>query len=108
MSPLNSSNVDSQGIKFELNVSNKTAKIIGYENLTETNIIIKRGVEDSNGIIYKVILMTDDCLTSATTITSITFDKTSINEFTYVKSGFPSNLTEIRFKDQTLILKTTL
>ena len=106
MSPLNSSNVDSQGIKFELNDSNKTAKIIGYENLSTSNVIIKRGVENTtNGVIYKVTSMTSDCLTNATSIKSMTFDKTKLDEFQYEMSGFPSSLTEVQFKDQVLPLK---
>lgn len=102
MSPLNSSNVDSQGIEFELNDSNKTAKIIGYVNLSTSNIIIKRGVENTNGTIYKVTSMTSNCLTNATSITSITFDKTKLDEFQYESSGFPSNLALVKFKDQPL------
>lgn len=107
MSPLNSSNVDSQGIKFELDDSNKTAKIIGYVNLSISNIIIKRGVENTNGTIYKVTSMTSNCLTNATSITSIMFDKTKLDEFQYESSGFPSNLTEVKFKDQTLTLSVS-
>lgn len=104
MSPLDSSNVDSQGIKFELNDSNKTAKITNYVNLPESDIdiIIKRGVENTNGIIYKVTSMTSDCLTDATSIASLTFDQTNLDEFEYILDGFPSNLTEVNFKDQTL------
>jgi hypothetical protein len=111
VSPLNSSNVDSQGIKFELNISNKTAKIIGYENSTEpenddvnADIIIKRGVKDINGVVYKVTSMTDDCLSTVTSIASITFNKTNINEFTYIESGFPTNLDLVQFKDEQLLL----
>ena len=104
MSPLNSSNADSQGIKYELNDSNKTAKIIGYESLSTPSITIKRGVENVDGNIYKVTSMTSNCLTDATTITSITFDKTNLNEFQYELGGFPSNLTEVQFKDDILTL----
>ena len=99
MSPLNSSNVDSQGIIFQLDDSNNTAIITGYTNLSTNDIIIKRGVSDTNGKIYKVIGMTADCLTTATTITSLTFDKTNISEFTYDVNGFPSSLSQVSFKD---------
>ena len=106
MSPLNSSNADSQGIVFQLDDSNNTAIISGYQDLNTNDIIIKRGVSDTNGKCYKVVSMTSDCLTSATSITSITFDKTNLSEFTYDINGFPSSssLTFITFKDDILSL----
>lgn len=99
MSPLNSSNADSQGIIFTLDDSNKTAIISGYTILNSPDIIIKRGVSDIHGTIYKVVSMTSDCLSDATSINSITFDKTSINEFIYMTSGFPSSVSRISFSD---------
>ncbi|EAX88402.1 BNR/Asp-box repeat family protein [Trichomonas vaginalis G3] len=46
--------------------------------------------------------MTSNCLTNATSITSIMFDKTNLDEFQYETSGFPYNLASVEFKDQTL------
>ena len=104
MSPLNSSNADSQGIIYTLNDSNRTAIISGHDDILVNDIIIKRGVSDTDGKIYKVVSMTSDCLTSATSITSITFNKTNLDEFTYDVNGFPSSISSVTFKNDNLQL----
>lgn len=101
MSPLNSSNVDSQGIIYQLNSSSNEAIISGHtEGLSEgsVNVVVKRGVSDTNGKIYKVVGMTSDCLTDALGVSSLTFDKTELGEFVYDLNGFPTNLEEVVFK----------
>ena len=83
MSPLNSSNVDSQGIKFELNISNKTSKIISHGTISGENITIKRGVIDTNGVIYKTTAIDPTSLSDVSTIKNISFPQHKISEIPF-------------------------
>lgn len=67
-------------------------------------LIFKRGVMDTNGVIYKLTGMTDDALTNNVNYSSISFPQHNINEFAYQINGFPPNLTEVQFRDQILKL----
>lgn len=102
MNQLSASNTDSQGIIFDINSQSKEATIVGFTG-SNTSIIIKRGVMDISGVIYKVKTMTDSCLTNAA-IKLITFSQTNLNEFNYNVTGFPKSLHLVKFKDTILNL----
>ena len=59
---------------------------------------------DVNGVIYKLVSMTNDCLTTTSSIKGISFPQHNLDEFTYNISGFPSSITEVQFRDQVLMI----
>lgn len=55
MNQLNADNVDSQKVEFRLDSNTNSATISGFREGAFGDIIIKRGVMDTGGKIYKVV-----------------------------------------------------
>ena len=73
-----------------------------------SSLTFKRGVMDTNGVIYKLTGMTSDAFTNNLNYSSITFPQHKLSEFNYQLKGFPSNLSEVVFRDKILYLNRVL
>lgn len=71
--------------------------------ISPVNITFKRGVMDTNGTIYKLTSMTNNCLTHVTYIGDIAFPQHKISEFNYSISGFPLNLSFVTFRNNDML-----
>ena len=64
-----------------------------------STLTFKRGVEDSNGIIYKLTGMASDALSNNANYTTLNFPQHKMSEFNYDASGLPSNMESMVFRD---------